>query len=481
MAEEAGAWTRRGLLGGFAGGALGAIAAGCSSSAHTATSSTTHPRSTTSTTTGTLPPRSEWRKVGSLPDPSKPEGTDLIPEIDHIVVVMQENHSFDSYFGMLGRGDGYTLDGRGQPINSNPYGSKYLKVWHATDPCQPGGVDQSWNNSHVQYDGGTNQGFANSHAGVAAMSYYDGSDIPFYWSLGRTFPLCDRYFSSVLGQTYPNRRFMMAGSAWGLVNSDSAELVNPAPNGTIFDRLDAHGISWKGYKALVSTLLIIPTIVGKDPADVVDISQFHSDAAAGTLPAVSFVDSNVLTEDEENPQDLQLGEAFVASIVSSVLSGPKWERTMLIWTYDEGGGYYDHVPPPPAIPPDGILPKLATGDQAGLYDRYGFRVPTVVVSGRSRKNHVSHTIYDHTSILRTIENKWNIGALSMRDANAHDLFDCLDLTGTPPFAEPPRLAQPANTTGVSACTARLANPATAAAAAQPNPPAGAFVAKRPGI
>jgi phospholipase C len=302
------------------------------------------------------------------------------------------------------------------------------------------------------------------------MAYFDDQDIPFYYSLGKTFPLCDRYFSSVMAQTYPNRRFLMAGTAFGLVSTDTSSITEDPPNGTIFDRLNAHGISWKSYASNISTLFIIASVPKNNPANITTIEQFFTDAAAGALPAVSYVDSNIFTGDEEGPQDIQLGEAFVSSVVHAVMNGPGWSKTLLIWTYDEHGGYYDHVPPPRAVAPDNIAPRITVPpDQPGSYDRYGFRVPTVVVSPHGRRHFVSHTIYDHTSILKTIERKWNLPAMTYRDANASDLLDCLDLTGRPAFLHPPPLAAPANSTGTSHC------PATAPTQL----PGGALVASPP--
>ena len=397
-----------------------------------------------------LPPRSEWRHPGSLPDPSLPEGTDTLPQIDHIVVVMQENHSFDNYLGMLGRGDGFTLDGRGRPTNTNPDPSGgYVRAFHETDTLQAGHVTQSWDASHLQYGGGRNDGFIGPESSSDwSMAYYTGEEIPFYYSLARTFPLCDRYFCSVLAQTYPNRRFLLAGTAFGLIATVDSSITGIPPNGTIFDRLDAHDISWASYATNVPFLYVISDIVKKNPSRMKTIDQFHADARSGSLPAVSYVDPNILTGTEENPQDLSLGEYFVSTVVDSLLNSPAWGRTLLVWTYDEHGGYYDHVPPPPAIPPDDIPPGLAATDQPGGYDRYGFRVPTVVVSPYSKRDYVSHTVYDHTSVLKTIERKWNLPAMTYRDANANDLLDCLDLSKRA-FADPPTLAAPGNPTGVS--------------------------------
>jgi phospholipase C len=435
-------FSRRQILQGALGVGAAAVGVGAGTSTAGASSSQLH-----------LPPKSKWRSPGSLPNPSLPEGTDTLPQIDHIVVVMQENHSFDNYLGMLGRGDGLTLDRRGRPKNTNPDPTGgYVRSFHETDTSQAGHVTQSWDASHLQYANGRNDGFIGPESSSDwSMAYYTGEEIPFYYSLARTFPLCDRYFCSVLAQTYPNRRFLLSGTAFGLIATDTSSITGIPPNGTIFDRLDAHGISWASYATNVSTLYVISDIVKKNPSRIKTIDQFHTDAKSGSLPAVSYVDPNILTGTEENPQDLSLGEYFVSTVVGSLLNSPAWERTMLVWTYDEHGGYYDHVPPPPAIPPDDIPPVLSATNQHGAYDRYGFRVPTVVVSPYSKRDFVSHTVYDHTSVLKTIERKWNLPAMSYRDANANDLLDCLDLH-TRAFREPPTLAGPGNPTGVSTAT-----------------------------
>jgi phospholipase C len=457
-------WSRRQLLQGVLG--VGAAAVGVSAATQDAASGTKSDAVSTR-----LPPRSHWRHPGSLPNPRLPAGTDTMPEIDHIVVVMQENHSFDNYLGMLGRGDGFTLDKKGRPTNTNPDPTGgYVRAFHETDTAQAGHVTQSWNASHLQYANGRNDGFIGPESSNEwSMAYYTGEEIPFYHSLAKTFPVCDRYFCSVLAQTYPNRRFLLAGTAFGLIATDDSSITGIPPNGTIFDRLDAHDISWASYATNASTLLVIADIVKKNPSRIKTIDQFHADARSGSLPAVSYVDPNILTGTEENPQDLALGEYFVSTVVDSLLNSPAWHRTMLVWTYDEHGGYYDHVPPPAAIPPDDILPTLTSANEPGAYDRYGFRVPTVVMSAYSKPHFVSHTVYDHTSVLKTIERKWNLPAMTYRDANANDLLDCLDLSHRS-FADPPTLAAPGNPTGIST--------AVVPPAGEP-PPFSAFV-KTPG-
>ena len=133
----------------------------------------------------------------------------------------------------------------------------------------------------------------------------------------------------------------------------------------------------------------------------------------------------------------------MARVVNAVMAGPKWSKTFLIWLYDEGGGYYDHVPPPRAIPPDDIPPEITVPpDLPGGYDRYGFRVPAVIVSPYARQRYVSHRVHDHTSVLKLIETKWNLPALTYRDANASDLLDAVDFRRPPAFIEPPTLPSP---------------------------------------
>ncbi|HYY18688.1 MAG TPA: alkaline phosphatase family protein, partial [Streptosporangiaceae bacterium] len=170
---------------------------------------------------------------------------------------------------------------------------------------------------------------------------------------------------------------------------------------------------------------------------------------------------------EENPQDIRKGESFAAEVINRVMHGKGWEHTLLIWVYDEGGGYYDHVPPPAAVPPDNVpgrdailswpawvrtplrpflgaaLTELANADAGPrTYDRLGFRVPAVIVSPYARPDFVTSTTFDHTSILKLVEQKWNLPALTRRDATAQSPLEALDLDGPPAFLTPPELSAP---------------------------------------
>jgi phospholipase C len=402
------------------------------------------------------------RPPGSLPFPSRPAGSvnpELTPElanIDHIIVVMMENHSFDNYFGMVpqlpGRHDvdGFTLAPDGMPTATQtaPNGT-VVRAFPARTPCQ-GSVSQSWVASHQAWDFGAMDGFLEGSSSWA-MAYWDGGTLPFYYWLAQHFPVCDRYFCSTLCQTYPNRVFSMAGSACGLTRTATPPPTVTPPNGHIFERLDHYGISWADYYTELPTpgLFGPPYVIEREGrnflgpfgAPQATVAAFKAACIAGTLPSYVLVEPDYQWGSEENPQDIQTGETFVAAVVEALMSVPHtWQRSLLIFTYDEHGGYYDHVAPPTALAPgDGLDPVLPAGvsDYGDKYTQLGFRVPAVVVSPWARRNFVSHTVFDHTSILATLERKWNLPALTFRDANANHLGECLVSSGPAPFAAPP--------------------------------------------
>ena len=393
-----------------------------------------------------LGPNGSLLPPGSRPFPHLPAGADTMPKIQHIVVLMMENHSFDDHLGTLGRGDGLTLDATGKPLNYNPDPSGgYVRSFHNPNTCgeSDSGITQSWNASHVCFDNGTNMGFVKGCSG-AAMGYWEGDDLPFYHDMASRFPIGDRYFCSVMAQTYPNRRFLIAGTALGNISTDATGISKvDAPNGTIFDRLNEHGISWKDYYTDLPTCALFEPVFLNNPTKAVHVSQFFTDAASGNLPAFSLVDPYANFSEEDG--DITVGEGYAALVISAVMQGPAWDKTALIWVYDEHGGWYDHVPPQPAVKPDNVEPMLKPGDVPGSYDYTGFRVPCCVVSAWSKKNYVSHQTFDHTSILKLVETKWNLPALTFRDANAHNMVDFFDFKAArPPFAEAPALTAPKN-------------------------------------
>jgi phospholipase C len=468
-------------------------------------------------------------KPGPRPRSTLPAGTDLLPQIRHIVVLMMENHSYDNYLGMLqGRGEGFPLgpDGRPAVCNRGADG-EVIRAFPLPSPVQRRGVpSQSWRASHVQWGEGKCDGFATSaqtvqsearagtakdvdtsaEAAATGMGYWSESDLPFYYGLARTFPLADRWFSSCLGPTFPNRRFLIAGTAHGLIDDSPYDLLDYPPAGTIFDMLTEHGISsanyhpvaseqsrWRRYarhrqkmarRRLMSAARSLPAItqgiqkditftadlfplgIGRYMQHVRSTDQFFADAARGALPAFSLVDPDFGAYSEENPQDIRKGESFAAEVINRALHGDGWPHTLLIWVYDEHGGYYDHVSPPPAIPPDDVEGRSVIGSPTWLeaflrpllpglvkskenldqgprrYDRYGFRVPAVIVSPYARPGYVCSEVLDHTSVLKLVEEKWNLPALTARDAAASTPLDALDLTSAPAFLRPPSLPEP---------------------------------------
>jgi phospholipase C len=417
------------------------------------------------------------RKPNSLPFPGRPAGTvNAAMPFDHIVVVMMENHSFDNLWGALARSgqhgaDGLTFNRAGAPTNSNPGPAGKVTAFAFPSTAQGPNVTQTWDATHQQINGGRMNGFVAANGNSPQpMGYYPEAVLPFAYSLAKTFTVANRWFCSAPCQTYPNRRFLMAGTAYGDIATDTASLSDsPPPNGTIFDRLHAYGVSWRNYFTDLPQTAIIPSIIEKYPTNLSPVAQFYADCAAGTLPAVSFVDPEfgVVSDigaplaalpglasisaglqtvggDQEEPQDMYYGEAWAHQVLEAVLHSPAWPRTLLIYTYDEHGGYYDHVPPPKAIAPDSIPPDLTSTDVAGAYNLYGPRVPAVVVSPYAKPNAVTNVVHDHTSVLATIEAKWNLPALTYRDANAATVMDFLNIKKAA-FLKPPTIQGPSLT------------------------------------
>ena len=370
---------------------------------------------------------------------------DEIP-IDHWIILMQENRSFDHYFGTMpgveGIPEGTTSpDGSGAPVAPH-----HLDTYCTVD------TGHSWTASHRQWNGGANDGFVTSNEpnGERAMGYYDERDLPFYWDLYSTFAMSDHHHCSVLGPTWVNRDFFLAGTSFGLVGNAPTPLDRlPADGGpfVIFQTLERAHVDWRVYYAAV------PYVYGAFPEWAFareqrgrfrDVDHFFDDLDAGTVPAVVWIDptwdfsAGVDATDEHPHANIQLGQAWVREIITRVMASDLWPRTAIILTYDEHGGFYDHVPPPEACPPDDHLPD--SGGSMGAFDRLGFRVPLAVISPYSRPGYVSDQVTDLSSIIRLLEARYSLPALSARDANAWPLLDMFDFT-SPAFATPPELAE----------------------------------------
>jgi len=391
--------------------------------------------------------------AGALPADTLPPGGlhgAQIP-IDHIVVLMQENRSFDHYFDQLFR-ENAPPERRLAPLppNPDPTGGPPIYPFRQTRLCEVADVSHSWNASHQQWNGGLNDGFTATNAvaqdptGSRALGYYGGSDLPYYYALYSTFAMSDRHFASLLGPTYPNRFFLMAGTSYGHIRNDYPSQPDQyAPS--VFDRLTAAGISWKVYFSDLPFTSMFAGVRAFGGTRSVPIAAFYADAAAGTLPQVAFVEPAYFggpneESDEHPPANPQAGQRFVSNVVKALFESPLWPTSALFLTYDEHGGYYDHVPPPPACAPGDHAPMLRPGDTVADFDRYGFRVPFVVVSPYARAHYLSHRVQDHTSILRFIETRFDLPALTARDANADPLLGLFDFEN-PPFMTPPVLPE----------------------------------------
>jgi phospholipase C len=396
--------------------------------------------------------------VGSgLPSSTPARATSTgLQQVQHIVVVMQENHSFDNYFGRLpalGQPDADGLPGdAANPDPTNP-GGPAIAAFHADGACAVSDLDHSWNGTHLSINGGRMDGFTatNLHPldpnGSRAMAYHTDDELNFYYSLYSQFAIGDRYFSSVPGPTFPNRFYLLAGTSFGHIFNALPDLQSDPnafapPNGTIFEQLDRAGVSWKVYFSQVPFAILFG-YVRKHWWNLVPISRYYFDAILGRLPQVAFIDptfvgSPNVENDEHPPSNIQIGQRYVAGIIRTLMASPNWSSSVLFHTYDEHGGYYDHVAPPAATPPDNIAPMLRPGDVAGAFDQYGVRVPVAVVSPFSKQAHVSHAVYDHTSILKFISTRFNLPPLTNRVAAADAMLDFFDFEN-PPFVRPPQL------------------------------------------
>jgi len=457
-------------------------------------------------------------------------------KVNHIIIVMMENHSFDNYFGALAYAPGSpyrtsqggcasndhgcvdgllcSSDSMGSLVcnNSNPEDSgTAVAAFHSTSRCVVPDLVHTWLGSHLEANfndpnsalPAPNDGFVRVNDasdqpdnGVetptedSTMGFYNQDDLPFYYDLAQKFAIDDRYFASVRGPTLPNRFYLLAATSFGHVDTGDSEPGGPFKpiGGSIFDLLDSGGVSWTDFfqRGGVASGFRDPSGSPADPHFQplqVFLATAVGASAVGQLPQVSWVDASLGGTDEDDehpPTDIQRGQAFVSRIVNAVRNGPYWKDSVIFITYDEHGGFYDHVAPPAAQQgsartPDGISPgqcadlsnppasqqpggalgcdgsasqsqslcpalaqnpKGAYPDNCASFDQLGFRVPFVVVSPFARPHYVSHTIGDHASILAFIEKRFLSGGgsqahLTLRDQYANTLEDLFDFTNAP--------------------------------------------------
>lgn len=413
------------------------------------------PRATASSAPGTPPhsadPRAARRAAcgyhrGALPRDTLDSGArlgDRIP-IDHFVIVMQENRSFDHYFQKLpeyGQPDADVAPPSYECADPSGQGAM-VHPFLQDDPCVED-VPHNWIAVHHQVGDGRMGGFlsAANPEGRRALGYYDATTLGYYYELAKTFAIGDRYFASVPGPTFPNRMFFLSGSSFG-------HAVNTAPpprdeERTLFHQLEEKGLPWIVYsEGRTYEEQMFPRLHAEKGSHFRHVSELARDAADGKLPFFAWVESSHggrSATDEHAPTDVQLGQAFVARVVTSVTSSPAWQRTALFLTYDEHGGFFDHVVPPAACPPDD-MPPLVAGLHGARFDHLGIRVPLVLVSPYARAHHVSHRAYSHTSLLRLVQARADLPALTDRDANDEPPYDLFDFDSSP-FSAPPRLPE----------------------------------------
>ena len=372
-----------------------------------------------------------WVPVGTVraADPATP--------LEHLIVLMQENHTFDNYFGTYPGADGIPA-GVCMPVDLSVPDGECIAPFHVGDVnVSLDDPDHSNTTSLLQYNDGQMNGFVHAlndknQDGRLAMLYYDGSDVPYYWNLADQYVLFDQWFSSYAGPSFTNHVYWVAGR--GPDPDPAIQNLDAFPS--IFDELEAAGVSWKFYVQNYEPGLNYRTVYDY-PADraaqvvwnpllsydrflddpelnshIVDLDQYYIDLQEGTLPAVAYIAPS--GPSEHPPGSILSGQRFVRSLVQALMRSSAWDTAALLVTYDDWGGWYDHVSPPQV-------------DEFG----YGFRVPTFMVGGYVKQGFIDHTVLDHTSILKFIEENWGVAPLQSRDAAANSFAQAFDFTKPP--------------------------------------------------
>jgi phospholipase C len=371
--------------------------------------------------------------------PDAPLGpAELLSKIDTIVVLMMENRSFDHYLGQLkqdpmyasaSRVDGLVGNESNPDSNGDPVNVFKLTTFTPADP------PHDWDPCHAQWNMGKNDGFVKAHAGASerdVMGYYDRSQIAFTYWLADNFTVCDRWFASVMGPTWPNRFFLHATTSGGIKANSPWVVGGPR---TIWEELAAKGKTGKNYTAGAVAWFtggfIGKVLSGVNPVATLD--AFFDDAKNGTLPNFAVVDPDFNANDDHPSHDVQLGQAFVASVYKALAASPQWSRMLFVVTYDEHGGFFDHVPPP------------TCDDERDEFRQLGFRVPSIVIGPMVRKGYVHSERLDHASVAATLATRFGISMLTDRMRGTRDLSGAIDprlLDDPRPPPPPPPVAVP---------------------------------------
>jgi phospholipase C len=376
--------------------------------------------------------------------------------INHFVVLMMENRSFDHYFGW--RSD---VDGRNAGLKY-PDDQGNLHPTHALAPdfqgCAFGDPDHSWDAGRVQYHHGKLDGFFKA-SDEYALGYYLKQDLGFIPQLAKAFTLYDRYFCSILAGTYPNRHYQWSAQCGGQTSNviPAGSLGNKWE--TIFDRATAQGLSVRYYN---SDLPFAALYGSRATSWIRPIAEYYDDAATGNLPNIAFVDppfldgggGDGLSGDEHPHGDIRIGQFFMSEVVKAFLDSPNFRHGAMFVNYDEWGGFFDHVSP--RFVPDDRRHKKLSKD----FGVTGFRVPGVAISPYARRGHVSHTTVDHVSILKMISYRFGLGYLTKRHRYASDIGRTFDFSN--PNYDVPALPSPLPPVTVP-CSSQAKSPAGEAA------------------
>lgn len=397
------------------------------------------------------------------PNPTPtPTPTPTIQSVNHIILMMQENRSFDHYFGSAlnayraKQGLSQEIDGTPAKVSLKTWdGSPNVSPFHMVSKCSED-LSSSWQEAHADLDLANQDhpadpppmdGFAfiaggfsvhtggHDSAGKRAMGFYTDQDLPFYYWAATQFATSDRFFSAAPARTQPNRMYFLAATSQGHAFPPQNGLTSK----TIFELLEDNKITWKVYvtngwapgKTGATYMNFFGNFTPKHVDHFADAKTFATDAQTGNLPQVALIESGFESGQDEHPlNDVQKGAAYAESLVTALLNSPSWKDSVFLLTFDEGGGFYDHQPPMKTVNPDGISPQdLHPGDPPGDFTITGFRVPVIVISPFAKLHFVSHTSMDFTAMLKFIETRFNLPSLNNRDAFQPDMTEFFDFTG----------------------------------------------------
>ena len=357
--------------------------------------------------------------------------------IQHLIVVMQENHTFDNYFGTYPGADGLPA-GIQMPINPADPSAGAVAPFHISNyPIED--LSHSAATFTKQWDSGKMDGFVSAldalkQDGKLSMGYYDGTDLPFYWNLADQYVLFDRFFSSARDGSFANHMYWVAGAPPKTTNAaQSAGLYDNFP--TIFDRLEQEHVSWKFYVQNYDPKITYRNLAGAGNREsqviwvpllnidrfldnpqlnqhIVDLSQYYVDLRNGTLPQVAYISPSGASE--HPPGSIQTGQRFVKTLTQELERSQYWNHSAFLLLYDDWGGWYDHVTPPQV-------------DANG----YGLRVPGILVSPYAKKGYIDHTELDFSSVIKFIEVNWDVPSLGTRDQQANTFLDAFNFNAPP--------------------------------------------------